>query len=226
MPRYLAYVLKVPILQNGLYSALPSTVMLAVIGISGPLSDFLINRNYLSIRNSRVFFNSMSTGLPGFFMIGASYAGCDQVTVMILFALSKGFMGFLYSGIKMNTIDLSPNYAGVINALCNGFGAISGFMAPYVVGLLTTNVYVILVNYFCVQFTKFFHLIFRILWQNGELHFGCHSEFCHWQQLYMLQQLLATYKNGTIQNKRKKLKKLKIPKNYIINYNVIFCDIV
>lgn len=51
-----------------------------------------------------------------------------------------GFMGLFYSGIKVNTLDLAPRYAGVIMALTNGVGGISGIFAPYIVGVMTPNV--------------------------------------------------------------------------------------
>lgn len=51
-----------------------------------------------------------------------------------------GFMGAYYSGMKVNALDLSPNYAASIMAIVNGIGAITGIVAPYLVGVLTPNV--------------------------------------------------------------------------------------
>lgn len=73
-------------------------------------------------------------------MVGASYAGCDKITVVILFTLAMGFMGTFYAGQKANSLDLAPNYAGVLMALTNGVGSISGMVGPYIVGVITTNV--------------------------------------------------------------------------------------
>jgi len=50
-----------------------------------------------------------------------------------------GTMGGFYPGMKVNPLDLSPNYAGVLMAVTNGIGAITGFLGPYLVGALTTN---------------------------------------------------------------------------------------
>lgn len=35
-----------------------------------------------------------------------------------------GCMGTFYSGLKVNNLDLAPNYAGVIMAITNGVGGI------------------------------------------------------------------------------------------------------
>lgn len=51
-----------------------------------------------------------------------------------------GFMGTFYPGMKVNGLDLSPNYAGSLMALTNGIGAITGIAAPVFVGYLTPNV--------------------------------------------------------------------------------------
>lgn len=51
-----------------------------------------------------------------------------------------GLMGAFYPGMKVNALDLSGNYAGTIMAIVNGIGAITGIIAPYLVGLLTPDV--------------------------------------------------------------------------------------
>lgn len=77
---------------------------------------------------------------PAIFIVAASYAGCDKFSVVVLFTIAMGFMGTFYAGMKVNSLDLSPNYAGSLMAVTNGIGAITGVIAPYVVGVLTPNV--------------------------------------------------------------------------------------
>lgn len=50
------------------------------------------------------------------------------------------FMGTFYPGMKVNPLDLSPNYAGSLMAVTNGIGAMTGVAAPVVVGWLTPEV--------------------------------------------------------------------------------------
>ena len=78
--------------------------------------------------------------VPAIFIVGASFAGCDRMTVVVLFTVAMAFMGSHYSGMKVNTLDLSPNYAGALIGLVNGIGAITGIVAPYLIGILTPNV--------------------------------------------------------------------------------------
>ena len=72
--------------------------------------------------------------------MAASYAGCDKVAVVALFTIAMGFMGTFYPGMKVNPLDLSPNYAGSLMAVTNGIGAITGIIAPACVGLMTPTV--------------------------------------------------------------------------------------
>lgn len=77
---------------------------------------------------------------PGLGVLLASYAGCDKVLVTILFTVGMGLMGFCYASLRVNSLDLSPNYAGSIMALANGISSVSGMATPYLIGVLTPNV--------------------------------------------------------------------------------------
>lgn len=77
---------------------------------------------------------------PAFLIVVVSYVGYDVLSVVILLSLAMGCMGCWYAGVKVNAMDLGPNYAGSLTAILNGFGAISGAIAPYVAGMLTPNV--------------------------------------------------------------------------------------
>lgn len=92
--------------------------------------------------------------VPGMFLLGASYAGNDVALVVVLFSLGMGLMGFWYPGARLNSNDLSPNYAATIMAISNGIGALAGAATPYVVGILVPNVSVRQKGFFFV-FLKF-----------------------------------------------------------------------
>jgi len=72
--------------------------------------------------------------------LAASYAGCDKVKVVALFTIGMATMGFFYSSMKVNVMDLSPNYAGPAMGLVNGVGAVAGIVSPPLIGYLIPNV--------------------------------------------------------------------------------------
>lgn len=46
-----------------------------------------------------------------------------------MFTVGMGLMGTFYSGIKANSLDLAPNYAGVVLAISNGTGSLGKYIA-------------------------------------------------------------------------------------------------
>lgn len=72
--------------------------------------------------------------------LAASYAGCDKIKVVGLFTIGMATMGFFYSSMKVNVMDLSPNYAGPAMAMVNGVGAVAGIVSPPLIGYLIPNV--------------------------------------------------------------------------------------
>ena len=73
-------------------------------------------------------------------LIGASFVGCHQ-TAWAVFFLSFALIGSgcLQSGYNINHLDIGARYAGVLMAITNTVGTISGIASPYIVGLLTNK---------------------------------------------------------------------------------------
>lgn len=77
---------------------------------------------------------------PGLGVMCASFVGCDKFAATFCFTLGMALMGFCYPSIRINALDLSPNYSASIMALVNGLGCLSGMTSPILVGYLTPNV--------------------------------------------------------------------------------------
>lgn len=102
---------------------------------------------------------------PGVFIVAASYSGCHRLLVVAMFTLGMSFMGTFYSGIKANSLDIAPNYAGVVMAIANGLGGLAGVIGPYIVGVLTPNVSHLQIEWRTFSLQKFnvCHLILQSL---------------------------------------------------------------
>ena len=133
-------VLKFPISQNGLYSSMPHATMWIVAQCIGAMSDYIITKKCISIGALRKTLCVICLMGPGAFMVGASYAGCNRTIVVAFFTIGMGLMGCYYAALKVNVLDLAPNYAGELMGVTNGIGCLSGFLGPYAVGLMTPNV--------------------------------------------------------------------------------------
>lgn len=73
-------------------------------------------------------------------MMGASYAGCDDELVPILFAISISGSGFDAAGQDVNGLDLAPNYIGVLSSLIFTVATGASLIAPPIMGLMIPNV--------------------------------------------------------------------------------------
>ncbi|XP_053987943.1 putative inorganic phosphate cotransporter isoform X1 [Hylaeus volcanicus] len=139
LPKYMSNVLNYPIKSNGLLSSLPYLTMWLCSVITSCLADWMITSGMMSRTNVRKLGTTIASLGPGVFIIGASYAGCDRTIVVVMFTLGTTLMGTFYPGMKVNALDLSPNYSGTLMAVVNGIGAFSGIVTPYIVGVLTPN---------------------------------------------------------------------------------------
>lgn len=73
-------------------------------------------------------------------MVLASLAECNRPLVVTWFVFAMALMGSYYVGVRLNPLDLSPNYAGTLMALKNGFGSLCGGMAPTAAGWILRTV--------------------------------------------------------------------------------------
>ncbi|CAG9763216.1 unnamed protein product [Ceutorhynchus assimilis] len=139
LPKYMKDVLHFNVKQNGIWSSVPYILMWIVSMSSGWLCDWLIHKGHMKISKARKFFTTLASMGPAVFILIASYVGCDRVLAVTMFTIAMGFMGTFYCGMKVNALDLSPNYAGTIMAIVNGIGGLTGIIVPYLVGALTEN---------------------------------------------------------------------------------------
>lgn len=77
---------------------------------------------------------------PAIGLIGATYSGCKKQFVHLYMILGMGFMGAYYPSLKVNTLDISSNYAGTVMGLVNGLGALSGIISPSLTSFLIPDV--------------------------------------------------------------------------------------
>ncbi|XP_078310380.1 putative transporter slc-17.2 [Crassostrea virginica] len=136
IPTYMNEVLKLDITSNGLYSALPYIGFWGIINISGVLAD--LAQKCLSATFTRKLFDISGKVIPGLLLIGLGYLDCTMKGLAIaLLILGVSASGFQYSGFLINHMDIAPAYAGILFGISNSAGAITGFISPAVVGLIT-----------------------------------------------------------------------------------------
>ncbi|CAK1547115.1 unnamed protein product [Leptosia nina] len=137
LPKYMTDVLKFDIKSTGFLTSMPYIAMWIASIIFGLMSDFGIKKGLYSLQNARKIFTTVAAIGPGICIILASYSGCNTTLAVVWFVAAMAFMSAYYCGMKINVLDLSPNYAGTTTALVNGISSVSGIVSPYLIGLLT-----------------------------------------------------------------------------------------
>lgn len=71
-----------------------------------------------------------------------AFVDCSNPYLAVaLLAIGVGFLGLSTgAGYIININEVGGIYSGVLFGISNTFGTIPGIVAPYIVGLLTTNV--------------------------------------------------------------------------------------
>lgn len=140
MPTYMKNVLDLDIKSNALLSSLPYLVMWILSMIFSPISDILINKQYLTRVASRKLFNSIGLWVPMAALLGLAFVPKGQVDLAVgLLTTAVGVNSATYLGFQVNHIDLAPNHAGTMMGITNCAANIMSIIAPLIVGLVLND---------------------------------------------------------------------------------------
>ncbi|XP_012942626.1 sialin [Aplysia californica] len=173
IPTYISEVLKFDIAANGLVSALPYIAFWIVINLGGWVADFVRDRKLLTTGVTRKAFNAFGKILPAIMLISLGYVDCSQPTVAIaLLVLAVSLTGTQYSGFLVNHVDIAPAFAGILFGISNSIAAVTGFISPVIVGVITeerqTRAEWQIVFYVAAAI-YIFGAVFYIIFASGEL---------------------------------------------------------
>ena len=125
--------------KNGVASAVPFVVCLALISLSGLLADWLRSPGRLSTDFVRKIFCAAGFILSSGFLILAGYIGCNRtLAVVAMFVVTASGSPAVVT-VSVNQLDLAPLHAGKIMGLTHGISMLSGFAAPLAVSALTNR---------------------------------------------------------------------------------------
>jgi len=99
-------------------------------------ADFLLSLGY-DRTLIRKLFNSIAIFCPAVSLVLAAYSGCNTIMTVLWLCLAVGFNGCQYAGFLCCHLDLAPAYAGTLLGITNAAANITGFVAPFITGLLT-----------------------------------------------------------------------------------------
>ncbi|XP_055911749.1 sialin-like [Eupeodes corollae] len=139
LPTYMDQILHFDVQSNSALSGLPflTTYLMGV--LCSRVAEWFLENTNISLVNSYRLWNSIAMVIPAFGLIGAAQVGCNGTWVMVMLAGLGAFSGAIYASIQLNHINLSPKYAGTMYGLTNTIGCMTGFLSPYVTGLIISG---------------------------------------------------------------------------------------
>lgn len=120
--------------QNGLLSALPYLAMWICSMFISVIADWMISSKRFTHTMTRKLINSIGQYGPAICLIIASYTGCDRTLTVALLTIGLGLNGGIYSGFKINHLDITPRFAGILMSFTNCTANLAGLLAPMAAG--------------------------------------------------------------------------------------------
>ncbi|XP_017038898.1 putative inorganic phosphate cotransporter [Drosophila ficusphila] len=133
LPTYMFRVMDVDIQANGVISSLPYLAMWLLAIAFGFLADCLIRRK-CSVTIVRKLMNSLGQYGPAATLIAVGFVHHSLWLTCVVFVFGLGLNGAIYSGFKINHLDLSPRFAGFLISVTNCVANLVGLTAPMVAG--------------------------------------------------------------------------------------------
>ncbi|KAL1426029.1 hypothetical protein MTO96_018622 [Rhipicephalus appendiculatus] len=138
LPTYLSSVLRMPLARSGtINAAMFGAQSVGMMG-GGLLSDRLRRKGHLSTTFIRKLFQTAALVGAGLLLALVPSAGCNQVTVACLLVLAMGVYGLAAGGATPALVDMAPAHAGILYGIAGTVSNASGFLAPMVVGMVTS----------------------------------------------------------------------------------------
>lgn len=122
------------VFQNGAFSALPYLAMWLFSIFISHVADWMISSGKCSHTVTRKIVNSIGQYSPAVALIAASYTGCDPWATIAIITVGVGLNSAIYSGFKVNHLDISPRFAGILMSFTNCIANLAGLLAPITVG--------------------------------------------------------------------------------------------
>ncbi|XP_023299757.2 putative inorganic phosphate cotransporter [Lucilia cuprina] len=140
IPSYMNAVLGMDMKSNALYSALPYFAMWCMSYVYLILADIFLSRKIFTLNEVRKTFNTLSAWIPAVGLILVGFLDQEQKTMaIVLMTANVGVNSGATIGSALNTIDLSPNHAGILMGIVNTAANIVPILTPLLVGLIVED---------------------------------------------------------------------------------------
>ncbi|XP_046680598.1 putative inorganic phosphate cotransporter isoform X3 [Homalodisca vitripennis] len=139
VPSYLSHVFGFDIKQNGLISSLPYIMKFLLMIVFSWIADYVIKRRLLSLSVSRKMWSVIGDWGEAAALWGLACVSTNVLAAVILITITGALNAGVYPGFFANSLDLAPNFAGLLMGIVNGLSTLSPILAPIVTGYIVTD---------------------------------------------------------------------------------------
>lgn len=136
LPTYMKQVLHFSIKDNGILSALPYLAMWLFSILVSQIADWMLTTSHLTTTGVRKILNGIGQFGPAVALFAAAFTGCDKWLTVTLLTIGVGLNGGTNSGFRVNHLDISPQFAGILMSITNCMANIVGLIAPIYAGFM------------------------------------------------------------------------------------------
>ncbi|XP_063239664.1 putative inorganic phosphate cotransporter [Bacillus rossius redtenbacheri] len=136
LPTFMKQILHFDIKENGTLSALPYLAMWLFSMVASVLADWMITSEKFTHTQARKIINSIGQYGPAVCLIAASYSTHNAHLTVALLTVGVGLNGGIFSGFKINHLDISPRFAGILMSFTNCLANAAGLLAPVTAGYI------------------------------------------------------------------------------------------
>lgn len=136
LPTFMKQILRFNIKKNGFLSAVPYLAMWGFSLGSSWVADYMISNSRMSHTAVRKIAQAIGHFGPAIALVFASYTGCNPALTVTILAVGVGLNGGIYSGFKVNHLDISPRFAGILMSFTNFTANMAGLLAPIIAGYI------------------------------------------------------------------------------------------
>lgn len=119
------------IVLNGIFSAIPYTLLAILVPTSGIIAD-LLRKDILSTGTVRKIMTTIAFSAGAVFLLLCGYFGTTSLRAVSLLTIAVGFQGCALAGFNINHLDIAPRYSGVLMGITNTAATLPGFIGPTV----------------------------------------------------------------------------------------------
>ncbi|XP_066258483.1 putative inorganic phosphate cotransporter isoform X1 [Euwallacea similis] len=136
LPTYMKQVLHFSLKDNGFLSAMPYLAMWLFSIFISHVADWMLTKPCFNLTVVRKLINAIGQYGPASALFAAAFTGCDRWLTVSLLTLGVGLNGGIYSGFKVNHLDISPQFAGILMSFTNCLANLAGLLAPIYAGYM------------------------------------------------------------------------------------------